>query len=185
MVLKQRFAALTLLLTAVSAAPAYADTWTVDADQSRLGFEVKQGDSILKGVFGTWTADIEFDPDAPGSAAISATVNPASASTGNPQFDGTLTSKDWFDVSAFPDAVFEADGATLVEGSSYRTKGTLSIKGLSHPVDLDFTLEIDGDTATAKGTATLSRLDYKLGTGVGTDTVGDAVTVTLDLTATR
>ncbi|MDN3719063.1 YceI family protein [Roseibium salinum] len=61
----------------------------------------------------------------------------------------------------------------------------MTIKGISQPVELDFTLDIDGDTATAKGTATVNRLDYKLGSGVGTDTVGDVVTVTLNLTATR
>jgi hypothetical protein len=50
---------------------------------------------------------------------------------------------------------------------------------------MDFTLDIAGDTATAKGTAIVNRLDYQLGSGVGTDTVGDIVTVTLDLTAIR
>ena len=53
------------------------------------------------------------------------------------------------------------------------------------PLVLDFTLAINGDTATANGMATLNRLEYGLGSGVGTDTVGDAVTVTLNLTATR
>jgi polyisoprenoid-binding protein YceI len=185
MALKQRSIALTLLLTAAFATPAVADTWTVDKDQSRLGFEVKQGDALLKGTFGEWNASIAFDPAAPEAADITATVQPASASTGNQQFDGTLPGKDWFDVSAFPEAIFNADGATLVEGNSYRASGTLTIKGQSHPVDLDFTLDIDGDTAKASGTATVKRLDYKIGTAMGTDTVGDVVTVTLELTATR
>jgi len=185
MTLKQRLAVLTLLLTAVSASPALADTWTVDKDQSSLGFEVKQGDTLQKGTFDAWDASIEFDPEAPATADISATIQPASARTGNQQFDTTLPGKDWFDVSSFPEAVFKADGATLVEGNSYRASGTLTIKGLSHPVQLDFTLKIDGDTARAEGTAVVNRLDYEIGTAMGTETLGDAVTVTLDLTATR
>lgn len=185
MALKNSLFALAFLCVSGHAGTALADTWTVAQDQSSLGFEVKQGENTLKGQFTTWDATIEFDPAAPESATITATVKPASASTGNPQFDGTLPGKDWFDVSAFPDAVFAADGATLVEGNSYRADGTLTIKGVSHPVALDFTLEIDGDTARATGTATVDRIAYKLGTGVGTDTVGDAVTVTLDLTAAR
>jgi len=185
MTLKKSLIALSMLLCAAPLYPAVAATWAVDRNQSKLGFEVKQGDALQKGIFGAWDAEIAFDPDEPETAEILATIQPASASTGNQQFDGTLPGKDWFDVNAFPDAVFKADGATLVEGNSYRASGTLTIKGVTQPVDLDFTLEIDGDTAKAKGTAIVNRLDYQLGTAVGTDTVGDAVTVILDLTATR
>ncbi|MET1415278.1 YceI family protein [Roseibium sp. HPY-6] len=172
-----------LLLTAV--APASADTWTVDPEASKLSFEVQQGEGTLNGEFQSWQASIDFDVEAPGSAKISAVINPASAATGNPQFDTTLPAKDWFDTEGFPDAEFAAEGASLVEGNSYKADGTLTIKGVSHPVVLEFTLEIEGDTAKAQGTATLNRLEYAIGAGVGTDTVGDVVTVTLDLTATR
>ncbi len=164
---------------------AQAANWTVDAANSTLAFEVQQGSAPLKGTFTTWDASIDFDATAPENAVILATINPASAATGNPQFDTTLPAADWFDAAGFPVAEFKAEGATLVEGNSYRADGTLTIKGASHPVTLDFTLDIDGDTARAAGTAKLNRLDYQLGAGVGTDTVGDIVTVTLDLTATR
>ncbi|MCK7612117.1 YceI family protein [Roseibium sediminicola] len=185
MALKFSVVVLTAALSAAAIHPAVATTWAVDRDQSQLGFEVKQGDALQKGIFGAWDATIDFDPDHPETAKISATVQPASASTGNQQFDGTLPGKDWFDVTAFPEAVFKSDGATLVEGNSYRASGTLTVKGLSHPVDLDFTLEIVGDIAKAKGMAIVNRLDYQIGTAMGPETVGNAVTVTLDLTATR
>lgn len=185
MVLKNLSYALTVLSATAAASPAYSETWTVDPEKSTLGFEVKQGDGKVEGVFGTWDATIDFDPQAPETARISAEIQPMSADTGNAQFDGTLPGKDWFDAGAFPSAEFKSENVSLVEGKSYRADGTLTIKGISQPVELDFTLDIDGDTATAKGTATVNRLDYKLGSGVGTDTVGDVVTVILDLTATR
>lgn len=168
---------------AISAAQ--AESWTVDAANSTLAFEVAQGSAPLKGTFTTWDASIDFDVSAPENAVILATINAASASTGNPQFDTTLPAADWFDAAGFPVAEFKAEGASLVEGNSYRADGTLTIKGASHPVSLDFTLDINGDTAKATGTAKLNRLDYQLGASVGADTVGDVVTVTLDLTATR
>jgi polyisoprenoid-binding protein YceI len=186
MVLKTRLHAAALLLSALLAAPAAAtDVWTVDRDASSLGFEVANAGSTVTGEFTEWQAEITFDPEAPESAEIAATISPAGATTGNPQFDGSLAGKDWFDVSGFPRAEFSASGARRIEGNSYRAAGTLTIKGISHPVELDFTLDIDGDTAKAKGTATVDRLAYEIGTAIGTDTVGDAVTVTLDLTATR
>jgi len=174
-----------LALTFSAAAPVQAEIWTVDPAQSVLGFEVQQGGSTLSGRFTAWDATIDFDPDAPETAEISATIRPASASTGNAQFDGTLPNADWFDSANFPDATFVATNVERIEGDSFRANGTLKIKGIVLPVALDFTLEIDGDTAAATGMASLNRLDYGLGTGVGADTVGDAVTVTLDLIATR
>lgn len=168
-----------------ASAPVFADTWTVDPAQSSLGFEVQQAGQPLKGTFTSWTANIDFDTDNPGASKISAEIEPASASTGNPQFDSTLPAPDWFDASGFPKAEFTADSVSHVDGNVYKADGTLTIKGISQPVTLDFTLDITGDTAQAKGTASLNRLDYKLGSSVGKDTVGDAVTVTLDLTATR
>ena len=162
-----------------------AESWTVDQAQSTLGFEVQQGEGGVTGEFTSWNATIDFDVEAPEAAKISAEISPGSASTGNSQIDMTLPAKDWFDASGFPVAEFAAEGASLVEGNTYQADGTLTIKGVSHPVKLDFTLDIDGDTATAKGTAQLNRLDYQLGAGVGTDTLGDVVTITLDLTATR
>ncbi len=178
-----RLLALPVLLAL--ATPSQAETWTVDSAQSTLGFEVMQGGNVLKGTFATWTAEIEFDPASPETATISAEVSPASAATGNPQFDTTMPAKDWFDASAFPTATFETGSVALLEDKTYKADGTLSIKGATHPVTLDFTLQIEGDTATATGTATVNRLDYELGAGVGTDTVGNAVTVTLNLKASR
>lgn len=178
------FAAATALATVV-AFSAQAETWSVNSDQSKLGFEVKQGDGSLTGTFTEWDADIDFDPENPGAAQISAEIQPASASTGNAQFDGTLPGKDWFNVSSFPKASFAASGAEHLEGNSYRADGTLTIKDVSQPVSLEFTLDIDGDTAHVAGTAKINRLDYQMGSSVGTDTVGDAVVVTLDMTATK
>ncbi len=185
MLLKNILCAISISAVAAASTPAIAAEWTVDQDKSKLGFEVKQGDGTLTGFFGSWAAAIDFDPEAPETAKISATIDPASASTGNPQFDATLPGSDWFDADGFPRAEFKSEALKRVEGNSYRAEGTLTIKGISQPVDLDFTLEIEGDTAAAKGTARIKRLDYQLGAGVGDETVGDTVTVTLDLTATR
>ncbi|PVB63517.1 YceI family protein [Labrenzia sp. 011] len=185
MTLKQIAYGLLVTAAASLSTPAVSDTWTVDPDRSSLGFEVKQGSGTLKGVFTTWEADIDLDPEAPESAKISAEIKPLSASTGNPQFDGTLPGTDWFNVEEFPTAEFTSQNVSRIEGNSYRADGQLTIKGVAQPVTLAFTLDIDGDTATATGTASVNRLDYKLGSGVGTDTVGDIVTVTLDLTAVR
>lgn len=177
------FVALTSMT--IGAPPAASDVWTVDPATSSLGFEATQGGTLIQGTFGDWTADIQFDPETPETGVISAEIQTARLTTGNQQFDMSLPTADWFNTAEHPIATYRSENISLIEGNTYRADGTLSIRGMSQPVALDFTLNIDGDTARASGSATISRTAFKLGAAVGTDTVGDAVTVTLDLNAER
>ncbi len=183
--MKQHAIAALALVTAAFAAPAFADTWTVDKDKSSLSFEVVQGEGTVSGSFSTWNASIDFDPAAPEQAKIKATIETASASTGSAQFDGMLPGPDFFDAAGFPQAVFQTEKVTALGGDAYRAEGTLTIRDISQPVTLDFTLTITGDTAIADGTATVSRTAHKVGASVATSTLADAVKVKLDLKATR
>ncbi|WP_319517452.1 YceI family protein [uncultured Martelella sp.] len=167
------------------ASPAMAETWTVDQDSSTLGFEVPQGGKTLTGTFENWTASIDFDTDAPEDALITVEIDTGSADTGNGQYDGMLKTADWFAVDEFGSADFTTDNVMVLDDGSYKADGLLTIKAVTLPIELNFTLDIEGDTAHAVGTATLKRKDYELGPAVNAETVGETVTVTLDLTATR
>ncbi|NVK33709.1 MAG: YceI family protein [Rhodobacteraceae bacterium] len=167
------------------AVPSYAASWTLDPAASSLGFAVAQGGGTLEGSFGTFDAEIDLDPAALDSASIRATIDTGSASTGSAQFDGMLPNPDWFNVADFPTATFVSDSITSKGGNAYEAAGTLSIKDTSAPVTLDFTLDIDGDTAHAVGSTTLDRSNFGLGSNVGSDQVGSSVTVSFDLKASK
>ena len=64
---------------------------------------------------------------------------------------------------------------------------TLTIKDQTQDVVLPFDLAIDGDTARMSGELTVDRHDFQLGTGdwAGDELVGNAVTITVDLSAVR
>jgi len=183
--LKHTAIAALALAAAAFATPAFADTWTVDKDRSSLSFDVIQGEGTVSGSFSAWDADIDFDPAAPEQATIRATVETGSATTGSAQFDGMLPGPDFFDSAGFPQAVFQSDKVTPLGGDAYRAEGTLTIRDISQPVTLEFTLKITGDTAVADGTATVSRKAHQVGASVATSSLADAVKVKLDLTATR
>jgi polyisoprenoid-binding protein YceI len=185
MYLKHHAIAALALFATTFAQPAFADTWTVDKDKSSLSFEVAQGEETVTGSFASWDAAIDFDPAEPEQAKIKATIETGSAATGSAQFDGMLPGPDFFDVAGFPQAVFQTDKVTALGGDAYRAEGTLTIRDISQPVTLDFTLIISGDTAVADGTAAVSRTAHQVGASVGTDTLADAVKVKLNLTATR
>lgn len=48
----------------------------------------------------------------------------------------------------------------------YKANGTLTLRGVSKPVGLDFTLNIEGNVADMKGTAQLNRRDFDIGRGM-------------------
>jgi len=178
-------AAAALTASALSLNAASASEWTVDHAASSLGFEVAQGTGSVSGTFSDWSASIDFDPDAPETAVITARITLSSATTGNGQIDGTLPTEQFFNAAEFPAAEFTAENVSVLDDGTYAADGTLALKGVRQPVTVQFSLDISGDTATAQGTATLDRTAYAVGAGVGPDQVATDVTVTIDLTATR
>lgn len=164
---------------------AFADTWSVEQDKSSLGFAVAQAGGQIEGQFKSFEASIDFDPANPEAAVISARIDTASAVTGNAQYDDMLAQPDYFNANTVTSATFETTSVKATGEDSYEAEGLVTIKGIQQPVTLTFTLDIEGDTAHALGEATLSRTAYEMGGSVDTNTLSDAVKVTLDLTATR
>jgi polyisoprenoid-binding protein YceI len=178
-----------VLLAALSllATPALAADWTVDAAKSHLGFSGTQNGAPFKGSFGTWTAQIAFDPAHPDTGHAKVTIDLASAKTGDTQRDSALPQVEWFDVKAFPQASFEATGFVAKGGNAYEAPGTLTIRGMAKDVVLPFALVVTGDTAGAKGHLSLIRTGFGVGQGVWAtaEWVALEVGVDVDLVATK
>lgn len=159
-----------------------AGNWQVQS--GTLALEVRQMGQAVSGQFSDWTADIQFDEDATGEkrGTVTVRINTGSLTLGS--VSDQAKGKDFFDVAAFPEAVFTADIAS-VDGA-YAANGTLTLRGVTVPVALPFTLAIDGNTATMSGTTELDRRSYGMGTAYGDEaTVGFFVTVKVDLVAQR
>lgn len=183
--------------TTATSAPATATTpaaaspvWHVDQRASSISFGyayIEGSDSTpFTGRFGTWTADIRFDPDDLAHASIVARINVASAHTGVDAHDGALPSPGWLSAAANPTAEFRSTRVTQSSAGHYVAHGTLSLKGQSRPLNLPFTLTIHGDHASAQGQATLTRHDFGIGDpDNGDDNVSPQVTVTVRIEANR
>lgn len=162
-----------------------APAWTVDPAASKIAFEASAGGQAITGAVGAYKAMIRFDPADPASTDVSIEMDAHSISTGNSQVDQALASADWFDADGHPTVTFAAKSAKKTGEGTYELDGTLTIKGTAKPVTLSFLLTLDGDIAKAQGTATVSRLDFGLGSGIAADAAADAVKVTLSLMAKR
>ena len=180
-------AALGLALLAVAPAWAAPTTWMVDAAHSSLGFTGKVSGETFNGQFRRWNAQIQFDPKALAASKVTATVDVASAATGDADRDQAMPTDDWFAAAKFPRATFVAQSFKDLGGGHYQAIGTLSLRGVSRPLVLPFTLAIAGDTAHMNGAVALNRTAFGVGQGQWKtgDTVDTQVTVTLALTARR
>lgn len=154
---------------------AAAQRWKVVAAQSKIGFEGTHAGRAFAGVFNSWTADIRFDPADLASSKAVVLVDLASATTGDQTYDKTLPTADWFDIAKFSEGRFETTGITANADGSFVADGSLTLRGVSVPVTLEFTFEPDGDTALLQGTASLQRLDF--GIGKSSDAPGDWVSL--------
>lgn len=166
----------------VGQALAPASGWTVQ--QGALGIEVAQGGSPVQGQFDQWQARIDYDPDTQ-TGQVEVDIQIASLTLGS--VAGTATGPDFLNAAEHPEARFSAQILPpAAAGQPHVARGQLTIAGQSISTDLPFDLGIDGDTATASGRLQLDRRDFGVGAGYADEsTVGFAVAVSFDLTATR
>ena len=159
----------------------------MDKAHSRLGFTATVGGQAVPGEFKRWDAQIAFDPANLAASKVSVTIDPASALTGDKTRDEALPTPDWFGVKAFPKAVFTTRSIAAAGPGRYVAAGDLTIRNVTKPVSLPFTLAITGATAKMAGALTLDRGLFSLGQGQFKDTglVAGAVKVEVSLQAVR
>ncbi|HEY0107920.1 MAG TPA: YceI family protein [Rhizomicrobium sp.] len=180
-------AALLLIAGLAAAAPAEAAQWTVDHAKSRLGFTVQWSGQAFVATFKSWKAAIDFDPAHLATAKANVTIDLGSEDSGAPDNDDGVKGAEGFAITQFPAASFTATGFKATGGSGYVATGRLSLHGVSRTIALPFSLTIVGNTAHMVGKAAVSRLDFALGSGewAGETPIAHAVTITVDLTATK
>lgn len=174
-----------LLGLVCSTMPASATHWIVDRAHSELGFSVKWSGEPFKATFKSWNANIDFDPKDIAQAHVDATIDLASELSDTSDNDQGLKGPEGFSVAQFPVAHFDAAQFVAKGGDSYVARGILNLHGVKRPLDLPFTLQISGNVAHVTARATVSRLDFGLGTGefASSDPIAHEVEIDLNLTA--
>ena len=162
-----------LTLAAVPALAAPPPTWSVDKAKSKVGFTGSMNEAAFDGTFDRWDAQIAFDPNDLPESRVTATIDIASAKTGDETRDEAMPTDDWFSVKAFPKATFVSRKITAADPGHYVAEGDLTIRGVTRPLTLPFTLAITGDTAQMTGSVPLDRAAF--GVGQGQWKTGEAV----------
>lgn len=160
--------------------PALSDdipVWRIVPEKSSVGFQSRQIGAPFAGVFRVFSADIHFDPERLDASRVVAEIETASVDTDDAERDETLRQSAWFDSAGFPLARFASTSFSREPGGSYVAEGSLTIRDVTVPVSLPFTLSFsetpDGGTiADMKGALELDRSRFGLG---GEDWADDSV----------
>jgi cytochrome b561/polyisoprenoid-binding protein YceI len=157
------FAAVLSVLCLSAGEKAAAYEWSVKPEASQISFEATGGGYTTKGTFGQYKAEIEFDPELPAEAGIRILFNMSSAATGTADVDVALKSADFFNPAQFPTAQYTAKGAQPSGNGNYVLNGRLTLKGVTKPVALPFSININSGTADVVAETKINRLDFGIG----------------------
>jgi polyisoprenoid-binding protein YceI len=166
---------------ATTALESVASEWVVQ--DGEIAITITQFGSEVTGSFADWTSDISFDPTpADVMGQVTTTIAIGSLTLGSVTADAM--GADYFDAETHPTATFTAD--IKPDGENFVADGNVTIKGTTLPVQLPFTLTLDGDTASMTGSVTLDRQNFNVGEGQSDSaSLGFDVVVTITLTAIR
>jgi polyisoprenoid-binding protein YceI len=162
----------------VLAAPAYA----TDPAASRIDFTGIQAGAEFKGTFHKFAATIEFAPDGLSTSHFDVVIDLNSVDTIDKDRDTTIRGPDIFDVAHFPTAHYVTRVITKTAGG-YSALGSLTLRGVTKDVPIDFQWIAAPAGAKLMGTATLKRLDFAVGRGdwKSTEWIADSVKIAFSL----
>ncbi|MFN0028514.1 MAG: YceI family protein [Acidimicrobiales bacterium] len=147
-------------------------TYGVDSMHTQLGFSVTHlGISVIRGTFDRFTGWLSVG-DGLGETSVSLEAEMASVNSGNAMRDQHLQGADFFDVANHPTLTFTSSSIEEA-GAGYDLHGSLTIKGISHPVVLAVTFNGSAVFPMNQSThfgfsarSTISRTAFNMGYGV-------------------
>ena len=163
-----RFAAVLFLALAQTAGTARAADWIVDHERSRLWFEVAvevPGGERERVVVDlpSWRAEIAYDPARPEAARIAVEIDMSALRASNAVLADEMRGGDWLSTADHPAARYRAAGFAPRGGGRFRADGALTVRGVTAPLALDFSLTVEDGAAEARGGAGVAWRTFGIG----------------------
>lgn len=114
--------------------------WKIDESHSEIGFKVKHlMITNVSGYFTRFTGTIQTDSDDFHDATIAFEAAADSIDTQNKQRDEHLRNGEFFDATNHPKISFVSKKVKKIDDEQYKLLGDLTIKGETHPIELEVT----------------------------------------------
>jgi polyisoprenoid-binding protein YceI len=156
--------ALLLLAVAIPAWGAPA-AWQAQPDTGQIEFIATWNGSPVKGHFPDYSLKARLDPAHPGGGTITLHIDTRKLTAQSTDIARAIRGKAWFDVKDHPDASFISTSLSRQSTGQLELRGKLEIKGHEKTVSFPVKLKHHGKTLELRGTLTLDRGDFDIGTG--------------------
>ncbi len=150
--------------------------WRIIPAESHIEFEGTQMGATFKGHFQSFAGKILFDAANLPASSARITIDIGSADAASSDRNKYMRMADWFNVDHFPESQFVTTAIEKGLGNNeYVAKGNLTIRDVTLPITLPFTLDItktDSGVQQARmsGETSINRLDFGVGQGQWADT---------------
>lgn len=166
--------------------------WDIISSESRITFYADVYGQPFEASIPGFYGDIVFSPDRLAESRVDIRIPMAGVRSGSAERDDYMAAQPWFDAESFPESRFVADNLEKIDENQYVASGSLTLRGVSLPLSLPFSLTITPqdsgrDRASMTSEVVINRLDYGVGQGEwsNTDTVANPVKVKVSLFAER
>lgn len=178
-------------LSLLAALPASAETYTIDAGHSEVGFKIRHLVSNVRGRFNDFSGTINMDPKNIQNSSVEFRIKAESIDTNQDNRDKHLRAEDFFYVEKYPEITFKSDSVKPAGKDKYNVTGTLTLRGVSKKVTLPvtYTGEVKDPWGNVKAgfetSTTLNRKDYGIVWNQAVDNggviLGDDVQIEINL----
>jgi polyisoprenoid-binding protein YceI len=157
----------------------FTGNWTVDASAAKVSFAIKGPFGTVRGDFTGLKATIQFNEQDLAGSSITASIDPATVSTGIGLRNRHLRNEEqYLNTSKYPAISFRSKKIERT-GPGFTAEGELTLKGVTKPVEIAFTFNATGDAGLFRGEFTIKRADYNIGKAGGS--IGETITLTLEV----
>ncbi|MBV8665354.1 MAG: YceI family protein [Burkholderiaceae bacterium] len=179
-----RFSLIGLLIGATVIASA-ATLLKPDPAKSTIGIVFKQENVPVEAKFKKFSAQIDYDAAKPENSKASVDIDVTSFDLGDPEYNGEVMKKAWFNAPQFPKASFISTGMKAGANGRLDVSGKLTIKGRVADVSFPLSVRKDGNNTVFDGALPIKRLAYNIGEGEWRDTgtVADEVIIKFHVVA--
>jgi polyisoprenoid-binding protein YceI len=168
--------------------PGYiAGTWDIDPVHSHIGFVARHlMVSKVRGNFGKFEGQIVTAED-PLQSSATATIDTTSFDTGNEQRNSDIKAENFLDVANHPTMTYRSTGIRR-HGEEFVVDGDLTIRGVTHPVELSVEVNgfgpdpYGGTRAGLSATGEINRNDYGIDANMSLPTGGVVISEKIQLT---
>ncbi|GAB3471281.1 YceI family protein [Massilia terrae] len=178
---------LLLLAPLCAATLAAAAPYKADVAHSNVTAVFKQMNVPVEARFKTFSASLDYDAAHPEAAKAQVEVDTRSLDLGDPEYNGEVAKKEWFNAAQFPKATFVSTSIKPAGAGKLAVSGKLTIKGKTADVSFPVTSKAEGGKPVFEGQLPIRRSAFNVGEGEWKDTgiVADEVVIKFRVSAAK